>query len=135
VNIFSKINEKKHLPIIQAQENEIRETYKYFYEWTNKIVNYRARGQQINARNSAGKVPYEVSYKDDFCAANIEIIVYEPNHNPKKPNEYVMKFKMYRAYPKSLPPINLAWAAQNEYVKFPITFDYTDFDIEFPNSH
>jgi hypothetical protein len=25
VNIFSKINEKKYLPIIQAQENEIRE--------------------------------------------------------------------------------------------------------------
>jgi hypothetical protein len=110
-------------------------TYKYFYEWTNKIVNYRARGQQANARNSDGKVPYEVAYKDDFCAANIEIIVYEPNHDPQSPNQYVMKFKMYRAYPKSLPPINLAWAAQNEYVKFPITFDYTDFDIEFPNSH
>lgn len=109
-------------------------TYKYFYEWTNRIVNYRAKGQRMNAQSS-GRVPYEVSYKDDFCAANIEIIVYEPNHDPQKPSEYVMKVKLYRAYPKSLPPINLAWAAQNEYVKFPITFDYTDFDIEFPNSH
>jgi hypothetical protein len=109
-------------------------TYKYFYEWTNRIVNYRAKGQRMNSQSS-GKVPYEVAYKDDFCAENIEIIVYEPNHDPQKANEYVMKVKLYRAYPKSLPPINLAWAAQNEYVKFPITFDYTDFDIEFPNSH
>lgn len=108
--------------------------YKYFYEWTNKIVNYRAKGQRMNAQ-TGGKVPYEVAYKDNYCADTIEIIVYEPNHDPKKPSEYVMKVKLYRAYPKSLPPINLAWAAQNEYVKFPITFDYTDFDIEFPNSH
>jgi len=109
-------------------------TYKYFYEWTNKIVNYRAKGQRMNAQSS-GKVPYEVAYKDNYCADTIEIIVYEPNHDPQRPSQYVMKIKLYRAYPKSLPPINLAWAAQNEYVKFPITFDYTDFDIEFPNSH
>ena len=111
-------------------------TYKYFYEWTNKIVNYRAKGQRPRLSNDSGKLgTYEVAYKDSYCAETIEIIVYEPNHDPKKGDEYVMKIKLYRAYPKDLPPINLAWAAQNEYVKFPITFDYTDFDIEFPNSH
>jgi hypothetical protein len=55
-------------------------TYKYFYEWTNRIVNYRAKGQRMNSQSS-GKVPYEVAYKDDFCAENIEIIVYEPALN------------------------------------------------------
>jgi hypothetical protein len=111
--------------------------YKYFYEWANTIVNFKAKGQSMDALNVKNRTtPYTVSYKDDFCANKMTIIVYEPNHDPlKSDTEYVMKMNFYRVYPRNLSPFNLAWREQNEYVRFPVTFDYTDFDVEFNDHH
>jgi hypothetical protein len=110
--------------------------YKYFYEWTNKIVNYRARGQSMAVKNSTNNVaPYEVAYKDDYCK-DIVVYVLEPHHKPERATEeYVMKYKFFRAYPRSLPQLNMAWREQNEYLRLPITFDYTDFEVEFKEEH
>ena len=66
------------------------------------------------------------------------VIIYEPNHDPTKTDtekQFVMKMNFYRAYPRNLSPFNLAWRDQNEYVRFPVTFDYTDFDVEFAEHH
>jgi hypothetical protein len=106
--------------------------YKYFYEWTNLIVNYRSRGQSMAIKNSTNNAaPYEVSYKDDYCK-DIFVYVLEPHHDSTKvTTEHVMKYTFFRAYPRALPQLNLAWRQQNEYLRLPITFDYTDFIVEF----
>lgn len=110
--------------------------YKYFYEWTNLIVNYHARGQSMAMKNITNNIaPYEVAYKDDYCK-DIEVYVLEPHHKPERATtEHVMKYKFFRAYPRSLPQLNLAWREQNEYLRLPITFDYTDFELEFKKEH
>jgi hypothetical protein len=110
------------------------EVYKFFYYWTSSIVNYKAKGQKPRLSNDSGRLgTYEVQYKDNYVR-DITIKIYKPFHRPEK-NEYLMKLTLYRAYPKDLPPNQMAWEEQNGYMKFPITFDYTDFDIEFPVKH
>ena len=111
--------------------------YKYFYNWANLIVNFKAKGQSMASvdLNNDKAVPYQVAYKDDFCAKVMTVTVFEPNHDPTDATQYVMKMNFYRAFPRNLSPFNLAWREQNEYVRFPVTFDYTDFDVEFNDHH
>lgn len=106
--------------------------YKYFYYWTNSIVNYKAKGQGVRLGSGRDKLgTYEVQYKDNYVR-NIDIMIYKPFHRPEK-DEYLMKLTLYRAYPRDLPPNQMAWEEQNGYLRFPITFDYTDFYIDFPD--
>ena len=103
--------------------------YKFFYYWTNSIVNYRAKGQNTRKDTGDKLQTYEVQYKDDYVR-DIHIKVYKPFHRPER-GEYLMDIKLYRAFPRALPPNQMAWEEQNGYMKFPVTFDYTDFEIKF----
>lgn len=104
--------------------------YDYFYQWTNSIVNYRARGQNTKLKASFdGQQPYEVQYKDNF-AKNMSIKVYKPYHKPQNEKDYYMEVKLYRVYPRNLPPNQMAWEERNNYLRLPVTFDYTDFEIK-----
>lgn len=110
--------------------------HQFFYEWTNLIVNYKSKGQQMRGggNNKAGQNqdPYEVSYKDEY-ATDIDIYVYEPYHDLENgfSKEYVMHAKLYRAFPRGLPELNLSWSEKNNYLKLPIQFNFTDFTIEY----
>jgi hypothetical protein len=109
--------------------------YKFFYSWTRSIVNFEAQGQNPRRTSSDPQATmpgtYEVQYKDNFVR-DISIKVYKPYQDPKK--EYLMELKLYRAYPRSFAPLQLAWEEQNNYLKLPITFDYTDFDLKFKDT-
>jgi hypothetical protein len=109
--------------------------YRFFYSWAKSIVNFEARGQ--NPRNlsttndTPGMQTYEVQYKDNYVR-DIIIQVYKPYQNPVK-EDYLMELKLYRAYPRNFSPLQMSWEERNNYLRLPITFDYTDFDVKFKN--
>lgn len=106
------------------------EVYKFFYDWTNLIVNYRAQGQRFKNLSSTGTNPYQVAYKDEYVT-DITIKVYEPHQDPTTGKDYIAKVTLYRAHPKLMPTFDLAWEEVNQAVKFTVPFAYTDFSIDF----
>jgi hypothetical protein len=106
--------------------------HKFFYEWLNIIVNSKAYGQSKDSLVRTGAVSaYEVRYKEEYMS-DIDIYVLGPEHRDSKyTKEYVMHVKLYRAYPKMLPSLNLSYAEKNNYLRFPVQFNYTDFIINY----
>lgn len=99
--------------------------YEYFYEWTNSIVNYRARGQSTGARSGPARMNvYEVGYKDKYVS-DIKIHTYDTT------DTRVMTHVAYRSYPTFLPTTPLGWGSNDELIKLTIEFSCTDFDVEY----
>lgn len=111
------------------------DVHRFFYNWCNSIVNFHSQGQS-KLKDALGPVKgmktYEVGYKDNYVT-DIEISVYNNTTTPAAPNgEKVMTAKVYRAFPKLLPSVDLSWASTDEHVKLSIPFSYTDFEVEYP---
>lgn len=109
------------------------DVHKFFYLWFSSIINFNAKGQTElkKVRNRLGG--YEVGYKDDYMS-NIEITVFDTKNSPDGAGVKVMKATIYRAYPKLLPTLDLAWGSNDEVVKLSIPFTYTDFNIVYYNA-
>jgi hypothetical protein len=105
------------------------DVHRFFHRWMNIIVNYNAKGLSLSLKEGPNKRmrAFEVGYKDDYTT-NIEIAVYGSD------NRKVMTARLYKAYPKSLPPIDLGWGNDNQLIKINIPFAYTDFDIVYENN-
>jgi len=103
--------------------------YKFFYEWVNRIVNFQAEGQNVQNILSSKNAAYEVGYKDYYCA-DITIDVFDTTQDPEK-GKKILSVKLFRAYPKALPSIDLNWASESEIIRLPIEFNYTDYKITF----
>lgn len=106
--------------------------HKLFYEWFNVIVNIQgSRGQsRLNTTtrygNGGSAAPFEVGYKDSY-KTDIEIKVFDKYAEERE----VMKVTMFKAYPKVLPSMNLAWGSDDELIRLSIPFVYTDFHVEY----
>lgn len=104
--------------------------YKIFYAWNNLIINTRNRGQSLYFSDSTSisdsnrQKPYELSYKDDYVANTMQIFMYDTEGAKK------MEAVLYRAYPLLLPKIDLSWASENEFLRLPIQFSYSDFEVK-----
>jgi len=109
--------------------------HKLFYEWFNVIVNIQgSRGQsRLNALTNYGSggsaAPFEVGYKDKYTT-DIEIKIFDKYAEERE----VMKVTIYKAYPKVLPSMNLAWGSDDELIRLSIPFTYTDFQVEYKES-
>lgn len=128
--------------------------HKMFYDWINTIVNFQgSRGQtRLSTPYTIGgstSAPFEVGYKDDYCT-DLIITMYD-NHTNSYVNEEgvvvqdlgnsweagnnpVLTVTCYRAYPKSLPQIDLAWADTDQLVKLTIPFAFTDYTVVYPEA-
>lgn len=118
--------------------------HRLFYDWMNTIVNFQgSRGQSsLNKGWRVGSLDtyaYEVGYKELYTT-DIDITVYDnysgggdaAESSPTvEGNNPVMTVRMYRAYPKGLPNIDLSWGADNELVRMPIPFGFSDFSINY----
>lgn len=104
--------------------------YKLFYAWNNLIINTRNRGQSLYFSDSTSiaetyrQSPYELSYKDDYVSNTMQIYMYDTEGDKK------MEAVLYRAYPLLLPKIDLSWASENEILRIPIQFSYSDFEVK-----
>lgn len=110
------------------------DVHHFFHRWTNSIVNYTARGQSAmkdRLGTVANMYTYEVGYKDKY-STDITITVYNDAATDKtSPGTPVMEVKLFRAYPKNLPSLDMSWNNSNDLLRLPITFSYTDFDIKY----
>lgn len=109
--------------------------HKFFYRWSNSIVNYQARGQSALKDDNgpvSGMKTYEVGYKDSYVT-DITIGVYSESASSKGSADMkqVMETKLYRAFPKNLPQFDLSWNNVNDVIRLPISFNYTDFSTKY----
>ena len=111
------------------------DVHRFFYNWVNSIVNFHSQGQS-KLKDHLGPVDkmktYEVGYKDNYVT-DITVDVYDGlETTEKKAGNKVLTAKIYRAFPKLLPSVDLAWAATDEMVRLSIPFSYTDFEVYYP---
>lgn len=109
--------------------------YKLLYDWTNAIVNYNNQGYitPSGARGTvSGMKTYEVGYKYDY-STDITVVMYD-GVKPSGGGEEtpVLQSVAYNAFPKGLPSVDLAWEANDQYVKLTIPFSYTDYNVIYP---
>jgi hypothetical protein len=95
---------------------------KFFWEWTNKVINLQSEGQSKLKEGA-----FTVGYKNDYCA-DIKISMY--NELGTTEEQKVMTATLYRAFPRMLPSFNLAYV-EDEVVRMSVTFSYTDFFIKY----
>lgn len=124
--------------------------HRLFYDWMNTIVNFQgSRGQSALDKTwnvgSNQAYAYEVGYKDKYTT-DLLVTVYDnygsptelPEGAPGYASEYgnnpVMNVRMFKAYPKSIPNIDLSWGANDELIRLSIPFGFTDFTVDYPVS-
>lgn len=108
--------------------------HKFFYDWVNCIVNYNNKGSPT-AAGMNGPVSnmrtYEVGYRKDF-STDVSVTMYNGTKKDGAAHEEkVLTAKIYNAFPKGLPSVDLAWEQQDGIVKLTIPFNYTDYNIEY----
>lgn len=116
-----------------------------FYDWFNTIVNFQgSRGQ--STLNTTYKISeklvgraFEVGYKDQY-RTDIAISVYTSSKNeggnPVATETGVesMRVKLFNAFPKTMPSVDLAWVNTDELVRMVVPFTYTDFKVYYPRT-
>ena len=110
------------------------DVYNFFYKWSNSIVNYQSIGQSA-LKDSGGPVKgmktWEVGYKDSYVT-DITISIYDGSGTVDQldAGNKVMEVTLYRAFPKNLPTFDMNWEGNNDIVKLPVQFNYTDFTMK-----
>jgi hypothetical protein len=124
--------------------------HRMFYDWMNTIVNFQgSRGQSALDRSwdvgSNKAYAYEVGYKENYTT-DVLITVYDNYASPTEggegtagyASEYgnnpVMNVRMFKAFPKALPNVDLSWGANDELIRLSIPFGFTDFTVDYPVS-
>lgn len=92
------------------------EVYKFFYNWMHGIVSADKfiPGGKLSP---GGLAPYEVEFKNRY-----ETIISITTYNEQ--NDTVLEYKLYGAFPKTVPDIQLSWKDADGYMQFGITFCY-----------
>lgn len=130
---------------------------KLFYDWLNTIVNFQVSKGHDGLNRVVGlsgiekaytSGPYEVGFKDDY-SVNLNITVYDKDARQQTSSVQigdlqgpsttrtldigtrVMKLTAYKAYPKAMSSIDMAWVNDSELMRLQIPFAYTDFSIEY----
>ena len=112
---------------------------KLFYDWLNTIVNFQvSRGHSgLNRVVGLGGIEkayqsgaYEVGFKDDY-SVDLNITVYDKDQQSTGLGTKVMKLTAYKAYPKEMTSIDMAWVNDSELMRIQVAFTYTDFSIEY----
>lgn len=128
-NPYNVVYEDINLTFLVDSESAV---HKIFYDWMNTIVNFRSRGQSLIGAAAtpvgpvSGMAVYEVGYKD-YYTTDLTIEVYTGVESDTKPS---MTFHAYKAFPKTITPLNLNWA-DGQPIKLQVTVAYTDFEITY----
>jgi len=100
------------------------EIYKFFYNWMQGIIpsdKYIPAGKL----SASGLAPYEVEFKNRY-QSTITIKTYNEQ------NDTILEYKLYDAFPKTVPDVQLSWKDNDGYMQFGITFCY--FNAELVNA-
>lgn len=97
------------------------EILKMFHNWMKYIVNYDSRSNLQNGLNFA--VPYEVAYKDEYAAV-MTIDVFN------EAGDKIITYTLNNVYPLFLGEVGLSWADNDNIMKIPVTFTYSDWQTD-----
>lgn len=115
--------------LVDANSNVL----KFFYDWANAIVNFRARGQLYDQVSEKKLQPYELSYRKDVWAENMTIHVYNERSvsgsSKREMASPVLKYKLYRVLPLQLAQFQMGWGDASKAIEYPVMFEYTDFEV------
>lgn len=112
---------------------------KLFYDWLSTIVNFTSsqghsglnRVVGLDGKENAyASGAYEVGFKDDY-STDLKITVYDKNGIRTDYGDPVMELTAFKAFPKAMSSIDMAWQNQDELMRLQIPFAYTDFNIEY----
>ena len=90
----------------------------FFHSWMQQIVNFGTQGGAYS--EVAGKLPYEVGYKEDY-ACSITIRQYSTNHDVSGQYYEVI---LDNAFPLAIGDIDLAWDSQDSFSVLSVSFQY-----------
>jgi hypothetical protein len=90
----------------------------FFHLWMQQIVNFGTQGGAYS--EVAGKLPYEVGYKEDY-ACRITIRQYSTNHDVSGQYYEVI---LDNAFPLAIGDIDLAWDSQDSFSVLSVSFQY-----------
>lgn len=116
------------------------EVHKTLYDWSNCIVNYKAKGASslftpdgpVRGSDSNNKwVAYEVGYRDQY-AATIQVEVFKDSGNNGQFFRS-MTVTAFNAFPMGMPSVGMDWNA-SDIVKLKVPFVYTDYQIDYENT-
>lgn len=99
---------------------------KFFHNWMNFISNFDTSGSMqdtstgVTSSMSSSIKPYEMRYKNEYIAQNVQIITFDTNENE------LIEVNLIHAFPLFVPPIPLSWSNNNTYMKIPTVFSYRD---------
>lgn len=97
------------------------EILKMFHNWMKYIVNYDSRRNGSTAFNGAN--PYEVAYKDEYAAV-MTIDVFN------EASDKIITYTINDVYPLFLGEVGLSWADNDNIMKLPVTFTYSDWQTD-----
>lgn len=95
----------------------------FFYKWMNGIVKSDLSGGNQITTGYNGLSAFEVEYKDDY-AVDIVITCYDEQDNK------IIVCTLRKAFPIFLGDIQLSWSENDQFMKVPVTFNFTHWDLE-----
>ena len=115
-----------------------------FYEWFNTIVNFQGSAGQSTLKSnqtmgpgglsigSAFEVGYKDNYRTDIIIGVYNASAYEGNKKVSDIGVKVMEVKLFNAFPKTIPSVDLSWQNNDELIRLTVPFSYTDFKMSYP---
>jgi hypothetical protein len=97
------------------------EILKMFHNWMKYIVNFDSRRNNNTGFNGAD--PYEVAYKDEYAAV-MTIDVFNEG------GDKIITYTLNDVYPLFLGEVGLSWADNDNIMKLPVTFTYSDWQTD-----
>ena len=107
--------------------------WKFFYNWNNMIFNTKTQEGILGLTGDVNSeatgtnltyVPYELAYRVEYIT-DVEI------HGFAKTGEQNMRMVLREAFPVGMSGVALSWADNNSFMSLPITFAYTDIQMQF----
>lgn len=115
--------------ILDATYNQ----HKFFYSWMDKMVAHHNGTPGSNLSNDARMKPHEVAYRDTY-ATPIEIYYFDEQEDMSKDTSAKKKVKLHNAFPTFIGDIQYNWASTDSLIRLPVTFTYTNWTMESPDT-
>jgi hypothetical protein len=101
--------------------------YSFFQSWMKLIINFDVQNSMSDFSNGLGtnagsSIPYEVSYKKDY-STTAQFVNYNEDAAPS------VVIEMRNLFPIYLGEVQYDWGDNNNIVKFPVKFTYSDWHI------
>jgi hypothetical protein len=128
---YGVAEKKPYLPTFTDQSftfigDNTGKIHKFFYRWMNSIVRYDGRHRDNTVSYELS--PFQVEYKRDelgpLYTVDIQIVMIDET------NRKINTLTLMDAYPIFLGDVQLSWAENDSFVRFPVTFTFSNWKLD-----